>query len=476
MALASQALVRILTLGSIALTLSSIGLGCTRDESSVGDAGADASRLTGDARAPSTDADGEDASDAAASDGAATPFDGDVLDPGVISISSNSILEMEPTIAVAPDGRAVVAWISAASSGFVLGATFSPHLGQGWSAIETITSSVGRNLVDPVLVAEPSGTIDLVYLEERDGTPLPVDSHIMFRRSSPGSSSFDDPVEITAPTDTGFNDKPWMTVLHSGALLVTWARAPSTSQNVMMAATSTDGRSWSSTVVVDDGTFHELMSPCADPLTDRVWVVSFQGFGSIHLRRSDDGGRTWPSQAEVPVSIPAEEPVAFDDPRCASDGSGLWVSYGTTTAADQFNPMAAVEAKLHSMVIAHSGDGGRSFDLRKPIQDLASGPLFMHPQMVREANGTLDLAYYSARAAEDTDASFRFMQLDGNAAPLGPSETIHQPLLFEISERKRSLEGDYVGLAAFDGNVYTVYTDNETGTSHIAFQRRQVRR
>ena len=74
-------------------------------------------------------------------------------DPSVLSQSLETAAQIEPTLAVGPNGKVAIAWMSAVGEGSsVIGVRFSSDGGSSWSAVKQVVSPGGgprRTLQSP---------------------------------------------------------------------------------------------------------------------------------------------------------------------------------------------------------------------------------------------------------------------------------------------------------------------------------------
>lgn len=211
---------------------------------------------------------------------------------------------------------------------------------------------------------------------------------------------------------------------------------------------------------------------CASRTGSRVWSVFVDTSSAIGgtLRWSDDGGATWPAanQGQTFSLDSQTAQVQSFDYRCAGQGDDVWVMYGLGSGAGTEEAISP----LSQIVVAHSGDAGKTFDRRTTIE--LTGALYLRPELVLEASGALDVMMY--RGAKPSDASGRVERLrstDGGKTFAAPIVEL-DPMLFDPSRATPTWIGDYSGLVADGNDVLMSYVANASGHSHIAFRRRPV--
>lgn len=403
------------------------------------------------------------AADLGAADLAFAP--GPTLDPGIISLTAKGGLEAETHLAVARSGVVAAAWIALLPSGNSSnGYAFSLDDGASWSAPKALDSPSRQVSSDPVLATDAGNNFFLTWIGfKRAANGGATDMHVYVARALAGSTTFGETVQVSAPAPGDQFDKPWITVLRDGALLVTYAR---TSSGAILAARSTDFVTWDNQVIVEDNAFRNLVFPCQSVETGRVFAAYHAG-GGIGLRWSDDGGTTWNDADKSAVVPPEDGQPAFDDPTCAAAGNEVWVSYGLSS--DAFSTTRS--ANLTAIRIGHSGDGGKSFDGHFDAHDEGAGGLYLHPYLIRQLDGALDLVYYAGAADGDTAGSLRRARSIDGGQSFAPSVAIHQPLTYLGARDSARWLGDYLGVAWARSNLYVSFTSNHGTASHVAFYR-----
>lgn len=383
---------------------------------------------------------------------------------GTVDLSSAaaSAMETETNLAIAPDGRMLSAWIGLEPGGTSSnGYTISLDSGKTWSTPATLAAPGGRVASDPVSFAAPNGTLYLTFIGfQRDAQGQPFDMRAYLAESAPGSTSLSAPLDLTGPVASDSIDKPWGIVTPDGAIHVSWL---DTGEPRMRMAIVDPASKAVNTVNVDDGQgFRNLIYPCHDASTGRLYVVYHPG-GGIGLRGSDDGGLSWP--LVTPVALQSDLPAIFDDPTCVAAGGKVWVAYGIGT--DDFDPSA--NPRSDRIRIARSDDGGNSFS-HGFAEDATAGSKFLHPQLTRTADGALHLLYYAGGATDpDPQGSVRLATSMDGGVTFAPSKILRAPIQFTSVRSDQRWLGDYVGITAKELVRYGVFADNSSGTSHIRF-------
>ena len=392
--------------------------------------------------------------------------------PTNISESIKTTSESETHLAVAPDGRVLVAWIGLGSK-FGTGYAFSSDRGGTFAAPALLAGNLG----DPIVA---SGTDSSFYIGYLDGVctagEVCSEGHVYVRKAAPGSSTFGAPVDVSEGNPAHFYDKPWLMRTGTGSLVAIFNQREGqypTNLDAIVASRSTDGVTWARSFVVPvqpQGTLASIPHACASRTGARVWAIFIDSTSAIggSLRWSDDSGATWPAgNLGQTFSLPGESAeVQSYDYRCAGEGNDVWVMYGLGSGAGTSEAIPS----LKQIRVAHSSDGGKTFDRRTTIEQ--PGAFYLRPEIVVEPGGALDVLMY--RGSKDKDPNGRVERLrstDGGKTFGSPVVEL-DPMLFDPSRATATWLGDYSGLVADGPDVLTSYITNATGTSHVAFSRK----
>jgi hypothetical protein len=156
------------------------------------------------------------------------------------------------------------------------------------------------------------------------------------------------------------------------------------------------------------------------------------------------------------------------DSNCVARGDEVWAVYGLT----DFDPGGGQTlARLTDLRLAHSSDGGASFDRRTTVHDPEAGTSFLLPHLAIEDDGSLDLSYVAGQGPDDETASFRRSRSTDGGVTFGPSEVVVEPVTYELDRADDTWFGDYTGLDWDSGSLFGAVLDNASGTSHVWFFR-----
>lgn len=432
------------------------GSGTTRAPAAVSsDVGAEV-----DAQAPDVQA-----ADAAHSD----YLPGPSIPAARISESPVSLIEAETHLAVSWGGVICAVWIGFGAQGTGIGYTFSFDDGHSWLPPELLLPETpGHGYSDPVVTAKPDGGFLVTFMDVAEqGSGGPTQTFMVIAESEPGSSTLGPVTAVGDPsTQSNLLDKPWITTTTAGSAIATWV-AVGQGAGVFVGRREKGAKTWTTTTAVQDGIVRNMVYPCAQPGTKRVWMAYDAQDHGVGLRWSDDDGASWPEGNRTEVTEQGESD-AFDEVSCASDGKHLWVLYGVT---DEKLTTTQNAEQLKGIRIARSDDGGKTFALHTDVHDMEGGVVFLHPALAIAPSGALDVTYYAGASNEDSKGSLRRTRsLDGGAS-FGPSSTVVGPLTFTTSRSKPTWLGDYTGLAWAGNSLCGTAVDNREGQAHVAFWR-----
>ena len=390
-----------------------------------------------------------------------------------ISGSTKTNLESETHLAVAPDGRVLVAWIGLGPK-FGTGYAFSPDRGATFAPPELMAGNLG----DPIVASGSDSSLYIGYLDGTCNGGACTNGHVYVRKAPPGSSAFGAAVDISEGNPAHFYDKPWLMRTGAGGLVAIFAQREGnypTNLDAIVAARSTDGVAWTRSMVVPIqpmGTLAGIPHACASRSGARVWTVFVDSSSAIGgtLRWSDDGGATWlTTNRGQTFSLPSETAeVQSYDYRCAGEGNDVWVMYGLGAGLgteDAISPLRAI-------VVAHSGDAGKTFDRRTTIE--LTGALYLRPELVVEAGGALDIMMYRGAKADDAMGRVERLRSTDGGKTFGAPIVELDPMLFDPSRSTPTWIGDYSGLVADGTDLLMSYVTNASGHAHVAFTKRPL--
>jgi hypothetical protein len=399
---------------------------------------------------------------------------GDVGGTKLISSSTQSDYESDPRIAQASDGTLVAAW-TGFNEGLPthVGYAFSTNDGGTWSEPQTLSSSDGFSYSSPDLVADVFGNIHLSFLaSSRSGQG----GNVYVARAT--GESFGDPIAVTDEEVVGFYGRPRIALTNSGSLVIAYTQIVNGRAQVIVAE-SGDGELWTPLALSGNNTDHFFPYPCSalDTSMGRTYVV-YVVDGRLVLQ-STDNGQDWSGGVEIQGA--GEAGSVGLPPTCFAQGDDLWVSYGLRTAS-----------YLHAVRVAHSPDGGATFDSHASVHDALVAPYFTNHQIAVEPSGAANVVFYAASGPGDQVGSFRRVRYSpaevggGGAGGMGTggmggeggiadpgmeSTLVHEPIRFELSSESVSWLGSGVGLLYDNNDLFVAYVENAERDAHIAFEK-----
>jgi hypothetical protein len=392
-------------------------------------------------------------------------------DPAVLSRTAETSAQIDPALAIGGEGAVAIGWLGVRpGKSSLVGARVSRDLGVTWSSVQALLSPDGRTAADPAAGVTARGDVLVAWLGYR---PDPAsgerrDAHVYVARAEPEASELGAPVDVSEPMRRGtLVDKPSLAISPSGTALVIWRYTADDGNGIGIARGDADGRWLGGKVIERVGLQAWLPSVCASAHGERVWVAYVDGEAGVRVRASDDGAVSWSPARAATVSLSDEKPrIAIEMPTCAGDGDDVAVAYGRTREGrdDGRSP------GLDSIVIARSFDGGRTYDWRRTIE-MPSDAVALHPQLVREPDGTLDVAFYQANAGADAGdaASLKYVRLEKGAASASAPRVVSDHVRIARDRKSPMWPGDSLGLAWHDGKLYVASIDATGDLSHVAF-------
>jgi hypothetical protein len=386
----------------------------------------------------------------------------------LLSIGDMQILESETHVASDGNGNLVAAWIGINQFTSTNGYAISHDHGGTWSCAKHVDSppngTNNRESSDPVVAVDSSGRFFMSWVGfQRDAQQNPTDMHVWVSALPAGGTTFGTPVEVSNPTNTTLQDKPWVTVASDDSVLVTWGdlgNLPdfSGANGLQFARSADHGATYTRTTLAPptDGKFRNLAFPCVDRAGGAYYAVTTAGMAraaqlSVELWRSADSGVTWAKPA-----TDAATDAVFMDPTCAVHGSDVFITY--PSGSSPFNTSSSPQATSINFVHAHDAAGTITFDAASTVATGPSGTFYLNPQLARTAQGTLEIVFYSG-VPNMPGALEHAHSTDGTT---WTREMLAMPGTFTLDRTARTWLGDYIGGFAADGFLYVSYADNAT--------------
>jgi hypothetical protein len=363
-------------------------------------------------------------------------------DSGHVVISAGAASQHQQETWVAESGTRIVAvWIGQSATSATIEYAISDDDGVSWgkpAAVPLAPAFV--SLGDPIITADAAGNFLLVALGNSNTTDL-----VAAFRLAAGTSTFGAPAIVDSlPFGPEYFDKPQVVKTTAG-YLATYSRLRSNrSGGVGGAATSADGITWHRDTLATNAPI--LIEPCADGNSVTATYENWFAKG-LWTTSSSDGGATWSAPSQVESSATSDQ----TPPGCVRRGNDVWLVYAADTTA-------AFRVGLY-----HSSDAGAHFT---SIGTVPEGAAF-YGQIALKSDGRLELAYYSSSNQVPFGLVHRFVA--PGSETMGPYTIVQSSLQLNSSGNRFAQNGyaDYIGVIPRG----IVYTDNSSGTSHIAFYR-----
>ena len=403
-----------------------------------------------------------------------TGRDSGMFDAAYISQRTPNGWEDETQVAVASDGTACVVWQGVEPQNqqpYWMGYRFTSDGGKTWSAIGSVPP-----LPQGMVPSDPSVTVD-----SKDNfwfsfigvhfTGQNVDFTSPFVMKAPkGSTTFGAPVALT--TDKEFYDHPKIIALPNDHLLVTMAEVQFNPRG--MAFRSNDGVNWTNSTIIPGGgnTFTNLFWPCTTGARTYATFLDIVGNSvRVAVRSSDDEGASWTQKSTIVVTSTSNSILAISDSSCVAFGSDVWVAYPTTAKRVQ-DPQKELE-QVDNVWVIRSTDKGASFqNTSVGGADTTNDRVFLHPVLVREQSGALDLVMYGGIKLGDTATRVRFTRAPNLIFFM--TTTVFQPLTYTVDRTAQDWLGDYMGATARNGFLDISFGVNSSGNTHISYARTKL--
>jgi len=384
-------------------------------------------------------------------------------EPAAVSSLEATHQAAETAVAVGPNGDVMVAFMLLDDQN-ALGYAYSENFGIDWKPTQLLRAPGGRLSNDPSLTVDAAGNFYVTWLAQR----LPVsDVHVYWAKAPAGSGAFGTPAEVTVPTENFQYDRPNIKLSPQGTPLVTFARGPAPGSgaaealDTIIVAAAPDGSNFTQSVIAGPTpeAFRNFPFLCAQAGGSKAYLA-YGDAGAVYLQSSANG-QQWDAAARVQV---------FDqttsDPRCVADGNDVWI---LDAKAKAFPPAGA--PTLQTLLLRHSGDGGKTFD---PIITVANGgtsSVFMLGNISVGGLGQVNITYYEGTSDGDTAARFRVARAKNRSATdFWPALTLYSPVTLRTGYGSRWL-GDYAGTVDLFGALCFAFVDNSGAGSQAMFAR-----
>jgi hypothetical protein len=369
-------------------------------------------------------------------------------DAALVSASPGSQGERDAALAIAPDGRAVVAWTvlgAGAATGERIGLRALVRGSHAWGEPTSVASPEPLR-AGPVLASAADGTTWLAF----------AGTHVLATHAAPSTLDFAAPAPVgggegrsgAAPALAATGDAAWLVFREDDG--------PGKPSRVVLRALRSAGPAEPTTLAEGSAVVGALPTVCADG--ERAVVAWLDPTRGIVLSGHDTTGAR---ATDVLVSA-KDEAIALETPQCTVRGDEVIVLYGL--AAAPVDPTSSTP--LAALVLARSTDRGRTFTARTRVEE--PGLALLHPAMAREASGTTALVYYAGRTEPDAFAAFRWRRVPVVGGPADDGRVARAPMHLAPRRGDAKWAGEHVVAAAGAGLLGAAFVDNLEGT-HVAF-------
>lgn len=335
-----------------------------------------------------------------------------------------------------PDGTLACAWFAGTLEGrsdiFIRMSTLAPGA-ERWGSADLLSDDEARSEQNPVVFCDPaSGSISLFHTAQPGGRQeeCVVQRRAVERENSgahggPASTLGLPPGSFVRGSVILRDDGAWMLPLFL-CKTAAGARWTGSHDTAALAVSEDAGKSWALVHVPDStGCVHMTIVPLGGSRMAAFFRRRQSDF--VHRSESGDGGRTWsaPRPTDVPNNNSSIVAVRLDDgrvallcnPVSAADSSArresLYDELGEESdgRGDPTGGIVPIWGVPRApLTLCVSDDGGRTFPLRKVVEDgagtcLSNNPLdgrnkeLSYPAMVQGSDGDLHLAYTFHRRA-----------------------------------------------------------------------------
>jgi hypothetical protein len=363
-------------------------------------------------------------------------------DSALVSASPESERERDAHLAIAPDGRAVVAWTelaAGAGTGDRVGLRALTRGSHAWGD-RAVVAAPEPLRAGPVLATTADGTTWLAF----------AGAHVYATHAPPGTLDFAPPAPVDGGEAGATAAAPWLAAAGDAAWVAFREEGAGNQTRIVLRVLRAAGPGERAVAAEGGGLAGALPTVCADG--DRALVVWLDPARGVLLSAGD---------AQVLVSSP-DEALALEAPQCIVHGDEVTVLYGL--AAAPVDPTSSTP--LAAVVLARSIDHGHSFTARTRVEE--PGLMMLHPAMTREASGTIALVYYAGHSRPEAFAAFRWRRVPAVGGPADDGRVARAPLRLAARRGDPKWAGDHVAVASAGGLLGAAFVDNLDGT-HVAF-------
>jgi hypothetical protein len=304
------------------------------------------------------------------------------------AVSAHTEVGAAPMFSVAPDGREVVAWISAPEGGSDGRLYLSVDGGAPLELRDPLGPIEAHGESPPKIVFGPDGALNALYVVPKvvPGNRFPL-AALRFTRSVDGGVNWTDPVSVTDDAEFGSHNFHALHAGGDGALYVTWLDSREGTSSVFLTRSADGGATWESNRRITQ----TEACPCC-----RTAIATDSGDGTLYVAwRIVMPGNV----RDVVVARSTDHGMTFGEPVVVHDDG--WVYPGCPHAGPSMHVDA--ERRLHiawwtgregiaGVHYARSDDGGRTFQRSIPL-GVAEYSQPAHVQLALGTDGVVLVAW-----------------------------------------------------------------------------------
>jgi hypothetical protein len=353
-------------------------------------------------------------------------------------------------------------------------AAYSEDAGRTWNIAEGVNPKNYRVSGDVSVAFDNHGHAFICYIAfDKLGTfnywaHGATRNGIFVRRSLDGGKTWEaDHIAVAEqPTAAGipFEDKPYIVAdntngRYAGNLYVGWTRWRLTDSEIVLSRSADDGQTWSNPIEIDahpglprddngaaEG-FDGVVAP--DGTLYAIWSQD----NDIWLTTSRDGGRIFSRARPILHTAPVMFAIqtlerANGFPQIAIDPATkrLYVTWSDYRNGDL------------DVFIASSGDGGKRWSQPVRVNNDAihnGAEQFFQWLAVDPTNGSIDVIFYDRRRDPENRKQIVVLARSND----GGRSFTNYAWTDEAFEASGVFFGDYIGIAAYDGRAYGIWTE-----------------
>lgn len=291
------------------------------------------------------------------------------------SLEHHTAVGTAPMFAALPDGRDVIAWVSAADSGINAQLYISVDGGAPAVLRDPLGPVEAHAESPPKIAVGADGSLHAIFVvgKEVPGRRFPL-SALRYVRSLDGGNTWSAPNTLTDDGDFGSHNFHALGTGDSGRVVVAWLDGRHGPSSVYVAVSHDNGDSWKGNVRPDTTAACPCCRTAIALLPDGAILLAWRsilpgGIRDIVVARSEDDGVTW----TAPVRVHDDN---WEFNGCPHAGPSMQVDQAGNTHVAWWTGKEGAAGVWY----ARSSDGGKSFASAVPI-DVADFARASHPQL-----------------------------------------------------------------------------------------------